>query len=396
MNVTMSKWGDDLPGGLTNAIKQAEERGFDKMFIFDADCHQSEPFRAMAKYIDNPLRNVLLTPDPEEDPFQKALFARYAGHLSNDTTYFMKGLHTVRRPETNTPNSEGQKAQELIRIHTELMHDIGIKQSIVLPTAMLGLPATGNAKTELVVAKAYTDYMLDNFLGKYPEFHTLIYVPTRSPNEAAELIDKVGSEKGVAGIMISAVSLINSGNDSMDIVYQACKKKNLPVCIHGGRGGAEPGGAYEGMEFVAWHSLTFPFSVIRHLTSVVLSGVPVRFPTLKFVFMEGGVTWIPWLMARLDDEYTKRRIEAPLLEKLPSEYMKDFYYTSQPLEQSHMELLRPVFEMMDFENHLLYASDYPHWDFDVPSVIYDLPFLSDMAKKKILGENSRQLFRLSG
>jgi uncharacterized protein len=384
------KWGKDLPAGLANAMQQAEERGFEKMFIFDSDCHQLEPLRAMAKYIADPLKNVLLSPDPEEDRFQKILFSRYSGHQIKDPTWHMRGVQFVKRPETSCPG--WQEADELIRVHTELMHDIGIKGSIILPTLMLSLPGTGNAKTELDVAKAYTNYMLDNFLGRYPEMQTLIYIPTKSPNEAAELIDKVGSEKGIAGIMISATSQVNAGSDILDPVYQACSRKGLPVCIHGNR---DLEGAYEDMEFVGAHALTFPFTLIRHLTSMVLSGVPIRYPKLKYVFMEAGVTWIPWIMARLDDEYTKRRIEAPLLTKLPSEYMKEFYYTSQPLELSHMEMLPPIFEQMDFENHLLYASDYPHWDFDVPSVIYDLPFLSETAKKKILGENSRKVFNLN-
>ena len=110
--------------------------------------------------------------------------------------------------------------------------------------------------------------------------------------------------------------------------------------------------------------------------------------------MEGGITWIPWIMNRLDDEFTKRRLEAPLLTKLPSEYMKEFYYTSQPLEQSHKDELEHVFRLINAEKRLLYASDYPHWDFDVPSVIYDLPFLTEKAKKRILGQNAADLFKL--
>ncbi len=43
---------------------------------------------------------------------------------------------------------------------------------------------------------------------------------------------------------------------------------------------------------------------------------------------------------------------------------------------------------------LLYSSDYPHWDFDLQSTIYDLPFLSEQAKRNILGGNATKLFNL--
>jgi hypothetical protein len=42
----------------------------------------------------------------------------------------------------------------------------------------------------------------------------------------------------------------------------------------------------------------------------------------------------------------------------------------------------------------MFASDYPHWDFNLPSTIYDLPFLSDQARRQILGENARRVFNL--
>ncbi len=380
-----------MPSGLENAVQQAEERGFQEMFIFDSDCHQMESFRTMAKYVKDPLKNVLLQPDPEVDYFQKALYDRLSGKWGQEVTRHMRGVETVKRPETSESRAPFQEAEELIGIYTELMHRIGIKSSIVLPTQMLGVSSLPDI--EVTVANAYIDYMLGNFLGKYPEFLTLAYVPTNDPSKAVELLDRVASEKGIAGLMIPGQAQTLGGSDRLDSIYELAQNKGLPVCFHGGRSGFHD--TYKGMEFVGAHALSFPLSVIRHLTSIVLSGVPVRFPRLRFVFMEGGVTWIPWLYNRLDDEYVKRRIEAPLLEKLPSEYMKEFYYTSQPLEQCHPEMLEPIFNMMDFENHLLYASDYPHWDFDVPSVIYDLPFLSESAKKKILGENARKVFKLN-
>jgi predicted TIM-barrel fold metal-dependent hydrolase len=50
--------------------------------------------------------------------------------------------------------------------------------------------------------------------------------------------------------------------------------------------------------------------------------------------------------------------------------------------------------MIKAETQLLYSSDYPHWDFDLPSTIYDLPFLSETAKRNILGGNAAKLFGL--
>ena len=50
--------------------------------------------------------------------------------------------------------------------------------------------------------------------------------------------------------------------------------------------------------------------------------------------------------------------------------------------------------MINAENRLVWSSDYPHWDFDLPSIIYDLPFLKQDAKRKILGGNAAELFGL--
>jgi predicted TIM-barrel fold metal-dependent hydrolase len=42
----------------------------------------------------------------------------------------------------------------------------------------------------------------------------------------------------------------------------------------------------------------------------------------------------------------------------------------------------------------MWCSDWPHWDFDGPNVIWDLPFLDQAAKRKILGENAAKMFNL--
>src|SRR5262249_7861960 len=107
-----------------------------------------------------------------------------------------------------------------------------------------------------------------------------------------------------------------------------------------------------------------------------------------------GLAWVPFLMQRLDHEYMLRSSEYPLLKKKPSDYMRTMYYASQPMEADNLRALACTFEMINAETQLLYASDYPHWDFDLPSRIWDLPFLSEKAKHNILGGNAARLFKL--
>jgi len=90
-----------------------------------------------------------------------------------------------------------------------------------------------------------------------------------------------------------------------------------------------------------------------------------------------------------------RSSEAPSLKRKPSDYMREMFYTTQPMEMiGNQTMLQETFKMMNAETQLVYASDYPHWDMDLPSTIYDLPFLSMQAKRNILGENARKLFKL--
>ena len=147
--------------------------------------------------------------------------------------------------------------------------------------------------------------------------------------------------------------------------------------------------------WIAAHALGFPWFNLLHLTNWVVNGLPERFPQLKVIWIESGLAWIPFIMQRLDNEYMMRTSEVPSLKKLPSDYIRDMYFSSQPMEAvNNHEALQLTFKMINAETQLLWASDYPHWDMDTPGVIFDLPFLNQQQKRNILGENARKLFKL--
>jgi predicted TIM-barrel fold metal-dependent hydrolase len=71
----------------------------------------------------------------------------------------------------------------------------------------------------------------------------------------------------------------------------------------------------------------------------------------------------------------------------------------QPVQVSDAELERVMTAAVRLyaakaETQLMYASDWPHWDFDAPSSITTLPFLNEQAKRNILGLNAARIFGL--
>jgi uncharacterized protein len=90
-----------------------------------------------------------------------------------------------------------------------------------------------------------------------------------------------------------------------------------------------------------------------------------------------------------------RTSECAQLKRKPSEYIREMYYSSQPMEMpDDKSILANTFKVINAETQLMWSSDYPHWDFDLPSTIYDLPFLSEQAKRNIMGGNAAKLFGL--
>lgn len=75
--------------------------------------------------------------------------------------------------------------------------------------------------------------------------------------------------------------------------------------------------------------------------------------------------------------------------------MREMYYFSQPIElMNSKEALEVMFKMMNAVSQLLCSSDYPHWDLDFRSTIYDIPFLDETAKRNILSGSAQKLFKL--
>jgi len=86
-----------------------------------------------------------------------------------------------------------------------------------------------------------------------------------------------------------------------------------------------------------------------------------------------------------------------MLKQLPSEYIKDHVRLgTQPLEEPKrptdlVKMIELIHDTCGSDEVLVYASDFPHYDFDPPAVLPKA--LGETALRKILHDNAASFFR---
>ena len=93
-----------------------------------------------------------------------------------------------------------------------------------------------------------------------------------------------------------------------------------------------------------------------------------RFPGLRAVFLEAGLSWLPHLMLRMDKEYNENRRDVPFYTDRVSKWVqRQVWVGTQPIETTtdprHLDDLIRIGPGVD---HVLYGSNWPAADHDPP------------------------------
>jgi predicted TIM-barrel fold metal-dependent hydrolase len=378
---------------LANARRQADERRFDEFLIVDVDSHHYEDVRwdEIIPYVE----------DDQIRDWAKTILQRPGkGGAATITTAQLGNQEisgrVLRSGRNHAAGQHDLGAEQ--RRHDDVarmiwaMDMMGIDYTIMFPTPMLHLSLHPAPEVEVALARAYTKWFTSELLPQDDRIKTLVYLPFNDPAASLRFVEEFADTPGVAGFMVTSIRYRGVHSNEYAPVYSAIQETGKPLGFHAAYNWHEQA-MTQLNKFISAHALGFSFCNIIHLTNMLVNAIPERFPRLKLMWIESGLAWVPFLMQRLDNEYLMRTSECPGLKRLPSGYMREMYFSTQPMERTASpQMMAASFEMMDAQNTLLYSSDYPHWDFDVPSVIYDLPFLSEQARRNILGENARKLF----
>jgi predicted TIM-barrel fold metal-dependent hydrolase len=284
--------------------------------------------------------------------------------------------------------------------HKATMDEYGIQGGVVSPTFNLGIPTINNDRIAVAVMRAYNDWVFDHYSGEYNESKATILVATQTPEKAAEEIERIATTRDPAAVCLSTGGSIPPlGHRQYYPIYEAAEKYDLPIVLHGSNAASPqqlPVMYYWNETYAEDHIIGHPFPLIWHFTSIMYRGIPERYPNLEFVLEEAGISWVPYIVWRLDDHFMQYSYELPDLEKPPSEYVEDqFYFTTQPLGlvKDNPKHLASIIEMVG-PDRVMFSADFPHGDFDTPEELLRpiVGHFDDETIEGIMGETAVELF----
>ena len=333
--------------------------------VVDADGHVTESQDQLLKYLDEPYRRRPANfPFVPQDGWDRRLLGTI-GEWAGDAQTWLKALDRG-----------------------------GMETAVLFPTLGLFMSFLRDTEWAVALCRAYNTLMHEEFIRVSPRLQAVALLPVQDPAAAAVELRRAVRELGMVGAMLAADGSHLLGDGRFTPLYEEAQRLDTVLAVHAS--GSHLGGAGVDLfpRFIQAHTCSHAFGQMRQFTSIIFEGIPERFPDLRLAFLEAGCGWAPYWMERMDDEYAKRAVEAPVLKKKPSEYVRSgkIYFSCEA-----GEWLLPQAVKLIGENQIVYASDYPHWDNSFPESIdeiRDRGDLSDTQKRKILGDNARRMYGL--
>jgi predicted TIM-barrel fold metal-dependent hydrolase len=308
-----------------------------------------------------------------------------------DTSY-PNGAPTTVAPQLARPDGK-VPGGSLAEIQRDVLDAFNVEVGIL--NCDYAIDSLHNPDTAAAMASAVNDWLIHEWLDVESRLRASLLVSARIPEMAAAEIDRVGSHPGFVQVFLPVRSEAPYGNRRYLPIFEAAARNNLVVSLQfGGAPGNPPTGtgwpSYYVEEYVGMSHI-FQSQILN----LIVEGVFDRFPTLKMAMIEGGWTWLPSLMWRIDKDWKGLRRETPWNTMLPSEYIRErMRFSLQPLDAGpdprHM---LQVVEELGSDDLLMFSTDYPHWHFNSPDEAV-IPGLPEALRRKILSENARALYGL--
>lgn len=287
-----------------------------------------------------------------------------------------------------------------IESRIEDMDVAGIWAALCFPgmlATQAGMPfaRTRDQELGLALVKAWNDWHIDVWAGTYPERIVGLQLPwLPDPDVAAKEI-RANAARGFKAVTFpefpTRVRLPSIHSRHWDPFFAACEETGTVVCLHTGESGWSPVPSPDTpIEAI---TTLMPTSAMFACADWLWSGIPLRFPNLRILIVEGGVGWLPLLAERAD-----YALDHPVAGEAawegglkPSEVLRrNFFFGT--LDDHALSGVRLAVGL----DHVLLESGYPHSDSTWPdtqkSVAKNLGQLPPADIARVAYGNAARLF----
>lgn len=365
--------------------------------VIDTDGHVMEPNELYDEYLEAKFKPDLEDLKRQADALPSRFFFGFFHQLNTGRPLGVPHpekplVRAGRRHHGEKPDMRGGHDPH-VRIKD--MDREGIDVAVLFSTIASSFCALKTIDFEVAMIRAYHRWLAD-YCAAYPDrLKGVAIVPMREPERAADLIRQVAREPWCVGLYLSAhVEDKLLDHPSFHPIWEASQECDLPACFHGGTARPPYGcGTFEMTNnLFLQHSATNPFEVMRGIAALIGGGVLDLFPRMRAAFLEAGVGWLPFWMERLDEHYHLMPEYVPFLRRKPSDviHSENFFISCDPDEET-----LPFVVNFVGADHILYASDYPHFDGRFPDSV-KLTARPEVfppeTQRKILWDNPRRLY----
>ncbi len=212
-------------------------------------------------------------------------------------------------------------------------------------------------------------------------------LPWEYPDDAVGELQRAHAN-GAVGVMV----LANVAGQSLTApqfapIWAAIDALALPVLVHP----TDPPGVDQmdmRMYDLTW-SVGFMFDTTLAIGRMILDGFFDRYTRLKIIASHGGAA-LPQLVGRFDKGFHVSTLEDRVIQRPPSEYLREIYYdciTYEPASLAHLvSVVGP--------SQVLFGSDYPHIVGDMAGMLANVDGLPSEHAASIRGRNVERIFTL--
>lgn len=270
-------------------------------------------------------------------------------------------------PASARPDWQGDQiraAESVDKVQAQLLDHWQLGGAIL--NCVHGVQQINDEGLEAALCGAVNDWLAKEWLDQDPRLKASIVIPMQNPARAVEEIERWVDDRRFVQVLMPGMHDLPYGRTYWWPVYEIAERHGLPVGLH-------LGSAYRrAITATGWPSYHVEDYVDQtqglqaQLASLVTRGVFVKFPGLKVVLIESGVSWLPAFCWRLSKFWRGVRIEVPWVERAPVEIIREHVrLTLQPFDAPpSAEAVARLCEHLGSDEMLLFSSDYPHWHFD--------------------------------